>query len=117
MSGVDMVTDDIEQAWKAFQVAIAERMHAHGEDNHILWEMDVPERNECPCGPYVQVSWSDDDERLVAEVSGNRVLADKFRLTKDLRRHLPPETPRVTTAERAEQLRTRRIGGQLRRRW
>lgn len=88
MSGVDMVTDDIEQAWKAFQVAIAERMHAHGEDNHILWEMDVPERNECPCGPYVQVSWSDDDERLVAEVSGNRVLADKFRLTKDLRRHL-----------------------------
>lgn len=36
---------------------------------------------------------------------------------KDLRRHLPPETPRVTTAERAEQLRTRRIGGQLRRRW
>ncbi len=36
---------------------------------------------------------------------------------KDLRRHLPPETPRVTTAERAEQLRTRRIGGQWRRRW
>ena len=34
------------------------------------------------------MSWSDDDERLVAEVSGNRVLADKFRLTKDLRRHL-----------------------------
>ena len=36
---------------------------------------------------------------------------------KELRRHLPPETPTVTTAERAEQLRTRRIGGQWRRRW
>jgi hypothetical protein len=36
---------------------------------------------------------------------------------KELRRHLPPDTPSVTASERAEQLRTRRIGGQLRRRW
>lgn len=32
-------------------------------------------------------------------------------------RHLPAGTPRITAAERAAQLRARRIGGQLRRRW
>lgn len=31
--------------------------------------------------------------------------------------HLPADTPRVSSAERAAQLRARRIGGQLRRRW
>lgn len=36
---------------------------------------------------------------------------------KELRRYLPPETPAVTVDERAAQLRARRIGGQLRRRW
>ena len=36
---------------------------------------------------------------------------------KELRRHLPPDTPIVTETERAERLRARRIGGQLRRRW
>jgi len=34
-----------------------------------------------------------------------------------LRDHLPANTPMVTQAERAAQLRARRIGGQLRRRW
>lgn len=34
-----------------------------------------------------------------------------------LREHLPPDTPIVTPAARAEQLRLRRIGAQLRRRW
>ncbi|MCP5322295.1 MAG: DUF1214 domain-containing protein [Pseudomonadales bacterium] len=35
----------------------------------------------------------------------------------ELRRHLPPDTPTVSPAERAEQLRLRRLGAQLRRRW
>ena len=35
----------------------------------------------------------------------------------DIRRHLPADTPVVSPAERAEQLRTRRLGAQLRRRW
>lgn len=35
----------------------------------------------------------------------------------ELRVHLPADTPSVTPAERAEQLRLRRIGAQLRRRW
>ncbi|MGD9599267.1 MAG: DUF1214 domain-containing protein [Steroidobacteraceae bacterium] len=35
----------------------------------------------------------------------------------DLRHHLPADTPQVTPAERAAQLRKRRIGAQLRRRW
>jgi hypothetical protein len=36
---------------------------------------------------------------------------------KDLRRHLPPTTPTITTEARHAQLRQRRIGAQLRRRW
>lgn len=35
----------------------------------------------------------------------------------ELRRHLPADTPVVTPAQRAEQLRARRLGAQLRRRW
>jgi hypothetical protein len=35
----------------------------------------------------------------------------------DLRKHLPSDTPNFTAAARAEQLRARRIGGQMRRRW
>ncbi len=35
----------------------------------------------------------------------------------DVRKHLPPDTPVVTPAERAEQLRVRREGAQLRRIW
>ncbi len=35
----------------------------------------------------------------------------------ELRRHLPADTPAITAEERAAQLRARRIGGQLRRRW
>lgn len=35
----------------------------------------------------------------------------------ELRQHLPADTPRVSTEERGEQLRARRIGAQLRRRW
>lgn len=35
----------------------------------------------------------------------------------EIRRHLPADTPVVSPAERAEQLRTRRLGAQLRRRW
>lgn len=35
----------------------------------------------------------------------------------DLRHHLPADTPQVTTGARAAQLRERRIGAQLRRRW
>ncbi|MCY1447451.1 hypothetical protein D9M71_640730 [compost metagenome] len=35
----------------------------------------------------------------------------------ELHRHLPADTPRTTPAQRAEALRTRRIGAQLRRRW
>ena len=35
----------------------------------------------------------------------------------DLRNHLPADTRWVTEAEREEQLRARRIGAQLRRRW
>lgn len=35
----------------------------------------------------------------------------------ELHRHLPADTPRITPAQRAEALRTRRIGAQLRRRW
>jgi hypothetical protein len=35
----------------------------------------------------------------------------------ELRKHLPADTPAVTAGERAAQLRVRRIGGQLRRRW
>jgi hypothetical protein len=40
----------------------------------------------------------------------------KVRL-KDLEQHLPRSTPRITPDQRASQLRTRRIGAQLRRRW
>jgi hypothetical protein len=36
---------------------------------------------------------------------------------QDLDRHLPSSTPRITPEQRAAQLRTRRIGAQLRRRW
>ena len=36
---------------------------------------------------------------------------------KEVRKHLPADTPVVTAEERAAQLRARRIGGQLRRRW
>jgi hypothetical protein len=36
---------------------------------------------------------------------------------KDLDRHLPGSTPRITQEQRAAQLRTRRLGAQLRRRW
>ena len=35
----------------------------------------------------------------------------------DLRRHVPADTPILTAAEREAQLRTRRLGAQLRRRW
>lgn len=35
----------------------------------------------------------------------------------ELRRHLPADTPRVSAEERAKQLRARRLGAQLRRRW
>jgi hypothetical protein len=34
-----------------------------------------------------------------------------------LREHLPADTPFITADERAEVLRARRVGGQLRRRW
>ena len=36
---------------------------------------------------------------------------------QEVRKHLPADTPVITTEERAAQLRARRIGGQLRRRW
>ena len=36
---------------------------------------------------------------------------------KDLRQHLPASTPTISAEARAEQLRQRRIGAQLRRRW
>ncbi len=36
---------------------------------------------------------------------------------KEVRKHLPADTPVVAAEERAAQLRARRIGGQLRRRW
>jgi hypothetical protein len=35
----------------------------------------------------------------------------------ELRQHLPADTPSVSEAERAESLRRRRLGGQMRRRW
>ncbi len=35
----------------------------------------------------------------------------------ELRKHLPKDTPSITAAQRAEALRARRVGGQLRRRW
>lgn len=36
---------------------------------------------------------------------------------EDVRKHLPADTPIISAEERAAQLRARRIGGQLRRRW
>jgi hypothetical protein len=35
----------------------------------------------------------------------------------ELRKHLPKDTPSITATQRAEALRARRVGGQLRRRW
>ena len=35
----------------------------------------------------------------------------------EVRRHLPADTPTCTAAERQVQLRARRLGAQLRRRW
>ena len=79
--------ESVEDAWKTFRSELADRIYAHDEYDHILVEVDVPERLETPCGPYIQVGWSGDDD-IVAEVSSNRVLDPKFRIRKSDRRFL-----------------------------
>ena len=86
MSGRDTVTESAAKAWKDFRATLADRVFCHADDDHILLEVDVPERHETPTGPYVQVGWTGDD--IVAEVSSNRVLDPKFRIRKDERRLL-----------------------------
>lgn len=75
------------EAWKAFRNHLADRIDLHDEFDHVLYEFDVPERFETPCGPYIQVGWSGDDD-IVAELSSNRVLDPKFRIRKSERRLL-----------------------------
>lgn len=79
--------EGVEDAWREFRLALADRISEQEDNDHILWELDVPERFESPTGPYIQVWWHD-REQPVAEVSSNRVLDDKFRLGKAQRRRL-----------------------------
>jgi hypothetical protein len=60
------------EAWKALRSQLADRIDVHDEFDHVFYELDVPERFETPCGPYIQVAWSGDN-RIVAELSSNRV--------------------------------------------
>lgn len=68
--------EGVEDAWREFRQALADRISEQEDSDHILWELDVPERFEHPTGPYVQV------DATRAEVSSNRVLDEKFRLGK-----------------------------------
>jgi hypothetical protein len=69
-------------------------------------------------------NWLDPVGTLQGMIIGRWYQADRLPIPTlktvpfaELRRHLPPDTPVVTAAQRAQQLRTRRIGAQLRRRW
>jgi hypothetical protein len=69
-------------------------------------------------------NWLDPGETRLGMLIGRWLGCDSSplpTLTKvpysDLHQHLPAGTPRITAEERAGQLRARRIGSQLRRRW
>ncbi len=69
-------------------------------------------------------NWLDPVGTLQGMIIGRWYQADRLPIptlktvpVAELRRHLPPDTPAVSAAQRAQQLRTRRIGAQLRRRW
>lgn len=79
--------EGVEDAWREFRQALADRISEQEDSDHILWELDVPERFEHPTGPYIQVWWHD-CAQPVAQVSSNRVLDDKFHLDKVQRRRL-----------------------------
>jgi hypothetical protein len=87
MSHHEDLLERTEQAWTTYRSELADRIYTHDEFDHVLLELDVPERLDTPCGPYVQVGWSGDGD-IVAEVSSNHVLDPKFRIRKPERRLL-----------------------------
>lgn len=74
--------EGVESAWSEFRRELADRIAQHDELDHILLEVDVPERHDAPCGPYIQVNWTEGDDTLLAEVSSNRIVDPKFRIRK-----------------------------------
>ncbi|MBI4984225.1 MAG: DUF1214 domain-containing protein [Rhodocyclales bacterium] len=69
-------------------------------------------------------NWLDPGGALEGMLIGRWYAADRLPIPilkkvplAEVRQHLPAGTPLITPAERAEQLRLRRIGAQLRRRW
>ena len=87
MSHHEDLLEGTEKAWKTYRSELADRIYTHDDSDHVLLELDVPERLEAPCGPYVQVAWSGDGD-IFAEVSSNRFLDPKFRIRKPERRLL-----------------------------
>lgn len=78
MARRDDLFETTETAWKEFRNALADRIARHDEDDHVLWELDVPERHERLTAPFIQVSWVGPDS-IVAEVASNRVLSPQYR--------------------------------------
>ncbi|MGE0383090.1 MAG: DUF1214 domain-containing protein [Gammaproteobacteria bacterium] len=69
-------------------------------------------------------NWLDSAGYLTGMVIGRWYLADSLPVPTlkrvpfaEIHKHLPADTPRITPAERAEALRRRKVGSQLRRRW
>ena len=69
-------------------------------------------------------NWLDPVGTLQGMIIGRWYQADRLPIptlktvpVAQLRHHLPPDTPAVSAAQRAQQLGKRRIGAQLRRRW
>lgn len=78
--------ESVEEAWKQFRSTLADQLASTEEWNHILWELDGPERAEDRTTPYIQVTWIEPDDggpfAVTAEVSSNKVLHPRYRTNR-----------------------------------
>ncbi len=77
---LDRVT---ERAWDLLERDLERRIEILDEGELIRLELDASEREDVPGVPFIQVLWRDGE--LVIETPRNRLVADRFRLTKPSR--------------------------------
>ncbi|KRF17023.1 hypothetical protein ASG90_06720 [Nocardioides sp. Soil797] len=78
---------ETEQAWRAFRKGLADYLAAMTDHDHLLVEMPETDDDSDLTTPYAQFAVTEDDQ-IRAELAGNSVLLESFRLDAPSQRRL-----------------------------
>lgn len=77
-----------ERAWEVLQHDLARRFGMLEPGETVTLEIEGPEREEFPSTPYVEISWDQDEDEVVATLPRNRAIVERLRLTRAARQRL-----------------------------